>query len=60
MAKQQTDQTPFIKRGLNARSQARKTGWYISSDQVVAELTLMLKQAQQAKAAKSSLESLPR
>lgn len=53
MAKQEIDQSPFITRGLEARNQARETGGYVSLDQVMAELTLMLKQAQRREATKT-------
>lgn len=55
MTKQQTNQKAFIARGLTARDRARKTGRYISSDQVMAELELMLTQAQRT--TKTTLES---
>ena len=58
MTKQETNQHAFIARGLTARDRARKTGRYIPSDQVMAELELMLKQAQQK--TKTTLESRPR
>ena len=58
MNKHQTDQNHFIARGLDARDRARGTGRYISSGQVLAELELMLKQAQ--KKTKTTQESRPR
>ena len=58
MTEQQMNQHAFIARGLTARDRAQKTGRYISSDQVMAELELMLKQAQQK--TKTTLESRPR
>ena len=58
MNKHQTDQNHFIVRGLDARDRARETGRYISSGQVLAELELMLKQAQQK--TKTTQESWPR
>ena len=58
MTEQQMNQHSFIARGLTARDRARKTGRYISSDQVLAELDLMLKQAQRI--TKTMPESRPR
>ena len=54
-----THQHAFIARGLAARDQARETGSYISADQIMAELTLMLEQAQSTQASKTLPESRP-
>ena len=58
MTKQQPVQHAFIARGLAARDQARENGSYISADQIMAELTLMLEQAQRTP--KTNQESPPR
>ena len=46
MAQQQTEQHAFIARGITVRDRARETGRYISADQVLTKLDLMLKKAQ--------------
>ena len=46
MAQQQTDQHAFLAHGIAVRNRARETGRYISADQVLTKLDLMLKKAQ--------------
>ena len=58
MIQQKTDQHAFLARSLAARDHARETNSYISADQLMAELTLMLEQAQRT--AKTNQESPPR
>lgn len=58
MAQQQTDQHAFLARGLVARDRARETGRYISADQVLTELDLLLKKAQRT--IRTQPESRPR
>ena len=60
MISKETIKSTFISRGLLARDSARVTNHYISSDQVMAELTLMLKEAQQKQAAKTKPVFQPR
>lgn len=45
-------QSEFIARGLVARDNARETNRYISSDEVMAELSTMLQKAKEKKSAK--------
>ncbi len=45
-------QSEFIARGLIARDNARETHRYISSDEVMAELSAMLQKAKEKKSAK--------
>ncbi len=59
MISKETIKSAFIARGLAARDSTRETNKYISSDQVMTELTLMLKEAQRTDAAKKKPESLP-
>jgi hypothetical protein len=60
MISKETLKSALIARGLAARDSAREANRYISSDQVMAELALMLKQVQRTYAAKTKQESLPR